>query len=219
MKLIGINGRKQSGKDTLFKILRDNNPQVNFLRTSFADKLKLSGMAALGYKFSEDEIDEAVRQADILKDRCHIAVLDSNGHVFKRISGREWWQYYGTEAHRDLFGYDFWVDQVFPTQHGLWSSLSDDKWLEQLFPGVDVVVETTARFENEAQRILDLGGEIWHIDADVRLGPLPPEAHVSEHGLPPEYVTLTIPNNGSLEQFTHGVKAAWALSTGGVTRC
>lgn len=219
MKLIGLNGRKLSGKDEAFKILRDNNPGVNFLRTSFADKIKLSGMRALGYTYFEDEIDKAVAMADHIKENCTVAVIDArNHHIKQEISGREWWQFYGTESHRDIFGFDFWVDQVFPNPQG-----HTKEYVEYLmkykFLDVDVVVETTVRFENEARRILDLGGEIWRIDADKRLGPLPPEAHVSEHGLPADLVTLTIPNNSSLEQFQHGVKTAWALSTGGVTRC
>lgn len=219
MKLIGLNGRKLSGKDEAFKILRDNNPQLTFLRTAFADKLKLSGMRSLGYKYTENEIDEAVTMADYIKENCSVVVQrDDNGRAVAKVTGREWWQFYGTEGHRDVFGFDFWVDQVFPLPPNDDHDEAERPWLASLYPEADVIVETTARFPNEARRILDLGGEIWHIDADNRLGPLPPEAHVSEHGLPPEYVTLTIPNNGTLEQFGHGVRAAWALSTGGVTR-
>lgn len=217
MKLIALNGRKLSGKDTAFKILRDANPNLTFLRTSFADKLKLSGVRALGYTFDTGEMLSAVAAADYIKDNCSVVVQrDDTGRAVAKVTGREFWQYYGTEAHRDVFGLDFWLDQVFSLPEGdRWDDTMDE-WLSSLYPNVDVVVETSCRFPNEAQRILDLGGEIWEINADERLGPR--DAHDSDKALPREYITLTIPNNGTLEQFTHGLQAAWALSTGGVTR-
>lgn len=216
MKLIGLNGRKLSGKDEAFKILRDNNPQLRFVRTSFADKMKLSGMRSLGYDFGVDgDMGACVAAADYIKDHASVTVEYDSGTEHK-ISGREFWQFYGTEGHRDVLGYDIWLDQVLPLPEGNRWADTMDEWLPHLFPDTDVVVETSARFENEARRVLDLGGEVWHIDADKRLGEL--DEHVSDARLPPEYITLTIPNNGTLEQFQHGVKAAWALSTGGVVR-
>lgn len=212
MKLIGLNGRKWSGKDAAFLILEQIIRQAGgkAQRICFADKMKYSGMCALGFD-PANSVADMVAMADDLKENGFVTTSwkDHDVMVKRTVPGRVFWQLYGTEAHRDVFGEEFWVDALLP--HPFDGDRELVK-LDTLFPDADVLIETTTRFQNEADRILDLGGEVWHIDADKRLGPLSPDAHVSERGLPPEYVTLTVPNNGTAEQFEIALAAAWSLS-------
>lgn len=210
MILIGLNGRKWSGKDTAYKIIEQAVNQSGFTaqRICFADKMKYSGMRALG--FDPASVKEAVELADVIKEHGFITTAWKIENVkhHKTVSGREFWQRYGTEAHREVFGDDFWVDVLLPKAVG--TVITGDvlperavvtNALHEKFPGVNVLIETTTRFPNEAKRILDLGGRVWRINADDRLGPLPRDAHVSEHGLPDELVTDDVDNNGTEDEF------------------
>lgn len=218
MQLIALNGRAHSGKDTAYTMIdalvREQGGVAE--RICFADKLKLSGMRALG--FDPESTAEAVATADVLKEHGYVTTTwkdEHNNLVKKSVSGREFWQLYGTEAHRDVFGKDFWVDALLPLPPATLLGEPEHNmgyFLSARYPGVDVLVETTTRFPNEAERVLNLGGQVWRIDANVRLGPLPESAHESERGLPPEYITLTVPNNHSLESFEIALRAAWRLA-------
>jgi hypothetical protein len=202
MNLIGINGRMHSGKDTAVQYIKQAaGPQCRVQREGFADRMKLSGVRALG--FDPPSIEAALEIANAIKEQGTIEIQwDGHGQV---ITGREFWQRYGTEAHREVFGDPFWVDVLLPINGTINHTFA--KW-----PDADVLVITDVRFPNEAERILDLGGHVWKIDADTRLGPLPPGSHVSEHGLPDEHLTAIIPNNGTLEQFEAAVISTWRLS-------
>lgn len=195
MKIIGINGRLHSGKDTAFELIEKYALGVA-KREGFADRMKLSGVRALG--FDPASIEEALVIANDLKENSSVAIVDGAvGKITSQISGREFWQFYGTESHRNVFGVDFWVDALLPSPKNEVECLG---W-EVGYPNTSVVVITDVRFPNEAQRILDLDGEVWHLDADERLGPLPSDAHVSEHGLPFDLVTMVVDNNGTVEDF------------------
>jgi hypothetical protein len=96
------------------------------------------------------------------------------------ISGRQYLQYYGTEAHRDVFGDDFWVEQVLDT------------------PVTDgtILVVTDMRFPNEIAGVLDRGGiavKIRREEADSK-----PILHPSEQTLPDDQFDYFLDNNGSL---------------------
>lgn len=224
MILIGLNGRAHSGKDTAYKIIEQavNLAGLSAQRICFADKMKFSGMRALG--FNPESVEEAVQLADVLKEHGFVTTswkIENITH-HKTVSGREWWQRYGTEAHREVFGDEFWVDVLLPKadrgvllNQGVFPEDDmrvplNDANLKKRFPGVSVLVETTTRFPNEAERILDLAGTVWRIDADERLGALPPNAHISEYGLPDELVTHVIDNNGTEDQFRSNVLDALA---------
>lgn len=213
MKLIGLNGRMRSGKDTAVEFIRSEanaffaaserrTPVVQ--RTGFADKLKLSAALALGFR--PDSVEEAVDICNSIKEYGRVRTYHEPGPTLMDISGRLFLQLYGTESHRDVFGDNFWVDALLPLRI---SKVTERvRPVDDLFPDVDVLVVTDCRFENEAQRILDLGGEVWRIDAEQRLGPLPEGSHPSEHGLPDSLVTRTVRNNGSLEDFQRAVSFA-----------
>lgn len=93
--LIGINGFKGAGKDTVGQILVD---EWGFTRKSFAAKLKES-VAAL--------FDITIEDVDRYKDLNADVVL-----LGKPMSFRVFLQRYGTEAHRNVFGDKFWINHV-----------------------------------------------------------------------------------------------------------
>ncbi len=176
MNLIGITGLKTSGKDTTFEAIRGLSGG-NAARRAFADNLKRIGALAVGLDF--DDMDE-------FKE---VGLLDIDLDGVTEITGRQYLQNLGVGA-REVFGTNFWVDQVLPVdprKRGvIWSSdvLGPPKW----------GVVTDVRFPNEAERVLDLGGEVWEV---VRPG-LESDGHASEIPLPRELVTRTIENNSTI---------------------
>ena len=63
------------------------------------------------------------------------------------------------------------------------------------YPDVDVLCVTDVRYPNEADRVHQLGGEVWQI---VRPG-LESDGHSSEIPLPAEKVDLSIFNGFEIE--------------------
>lgn len=205
MRLIGLHGRKRSGKDTAYQIIKDEyDGLLNVERVGFADKLKLSACRALGF---DGTLEECLALCDRLKeDGGKIFTYYDNDQAIPEgfdITGREFLQRYGTEAHRDVFGDSFWIDAVLPDTGLTESALMTA--MQARYPDVDVLCVTDVRFQNEAQRILDLGGEIWWIDASYRLGGNQ-DLHPSERPLDPQFITDHIPNNGTVEEFEQKVR-------------
>lgn len=130
--LIGVNGTKGSGKDTIGKYLVEN---YGFQRLSFAQKLKES--AAVLFNIEPTEWEE-------LKDNELARIeLWVNNRQHRTISARYFLQLYGTESHRNIFGDDFWVDALFR---------NFDAW-----DGNNYVI-TDARFNNELKAIKERNG-------------------------------------------------------------
>lgn len=197
-KLIGINGFKGSGKDTVYGFLAGAQQDKNVARVAFADRLKLMAVSALGVNLGDDEFQLTV--ADQLKAD---GVLDVSWgaleHHGTHITGRQYLQFFGAEARR-LFGDTFWINQVLPEPGPGWQ-LSGPELLEIAYPDVDVLVVTDVRYENEARRVKALGGEVWEV---VRSG-LESDGHSSEVPLPRDVVDLTIHNNGSFDDLRERV--------------
>lgn len=208
-RLIALNGRLHSGKDTAVSFIQAAAGPATVQRIAFADKLKASAANALGYRG-----DDYVAFCNWLKEEAKIHVSAESGWS-KTLTGREFLQWYGTEAHRQVFDDQFWVDALLPKprhdvpEYDAEGTPREQVQLRHRFPDADVLVVTDCRFPNEAKRVLDLGGEVWYINAEERLGPLPENAHVSEHPLPPEYITVTVDNNGTLEEFKGQIGCAW----------
>lgn len=212
MRLIGLNGRRESGKDTAFaaiKTFAEENDQTA-KRAAFADGLKLSGMRSLGFKGLTDQ--QMLELADLIKETGRIRIsweepsrFTDEVHRFEQeIYGRHMWQEYGTAGHRSenlghSFGENFWIDNLLPL-----------KGWEKTFtnihgPAPEYCVVTDVRFPNEAQRILDLGGEVIEIAADIRIKK-GRDNHPSEQPLPSNLITAVIDNNGSLDDLARNVR-------------
>ena len=188
--IIGLTGPARSGKNTVAEIITQEwSGPVR--EVAFADLIKLSAAKALGIKFSPDAVGtRAVRVwADVFKVHATIQIVDNRtGEVDHEISGRDFLQRYGTEAHRNLFDADFWVNYA------------------RLYePGDGLVVVTDVRFDNEAHRIKTMEGSIWKVSrADVG----PANAHASERPIDASLIDVEIPNNGSYSDLRSWVSHA-----------
>lgn len=146
--LIGINGKLGSGKNTFahrmtFYTGQYGLPDVE--EKAFADPLKNSACAVLG--ITREQMEQLKREDDILLEWTTEEYSEPL-MLAEPINMRTLLQRYGTEAHRDIFGDDFWVKATLP------DSLVDDGRL---------IVVTDCRFDNEAERIRAMGGLIFEI--------------------------------------------------------
>jgi hypothetical protein len=140
--IVGLTGLKGSGKDTIAAHLIKS---YGFERRAFADKLKESAAALL--KLEPQHFEVLKNSPDIL---LAIGSFKQNG-MFETIvsqSTREFLQRYGTESHRDIFGQDFWIDQLLP--------------MDGFYADRNIVV-TDVRFVNEADRIHALKGYVVRV--------------------------------------------------------
>lgn len=200
IKLVGLHGKARSGKDTVYKLLNDQL-DMPLARDAFADRLKLS---AIRNFFPDVELEEAYRICEGLKDGGELSLF-TGADGLTTVSGREFLQHYGTEAHREVFADDFWVSAVLPDlDDKLTFGRTDDKpW--------SLLVVTDVRFPNEAQAIHDAGGVVWHI-VRPELEQGEQDTHASEIPLDPQYLDLRIDNDGSLEDLADKVLQAWKFS-------
>jgi cytidylate kinase len=109
-------------------------------------------------------------------------MVDSHGWEYVKAQhneARRLLQVFGTEIGREMFGKNFWVDQAF-------------KQVTQ-----DAIVFTDVRFPNEAQAIVDKGGQVWRVQ---REGHKPVNAHVSETAMDNWRFDDLILNTGSLDE-------------------
>ena len=172
---IALHGKMESGKnytaDAISELVNElTGGKVPVAQYAFATKLKVSGMKSLGFDGPDEDL---VQMANEIKERGTVQVKLAN-KVVKKITGREFWQFTGTEGGREIHGKDVWVNlamaQVVPT---------------------GVAVFTDCRFPNEATstRATD-GGVVWHV-----VGPEDDTGdHPSEQVLPPELIDFTIDN-------------------------
>lgn len=195
--IIGLTGVARSGKNTVASFINNNFSESYYCyEHSFAGKLKQSAIAALiGSVVSEED---AILACDLLKEDSEIIIkmpMDIGGSSpmvnWQKLTGRQYLQWYGTEAHRHIFGEDFWTDIVL-------DEISNRKdgsvWEENL----DVI--TDVRFPDEAKSIQYMYGKIVRVN---RPGLGQNDAHVSEQGIPDELVDFEIWNDGSLDQLKY----------------
>lgn len=175
--LIGVNGFKGSGKDTIGDYLVS---QHDFKRDAFADRLKLAVGVLLGMTL--EEIEQA-------KNNSNTKVTVSLGHVSIEIPFRLFLKRFGTEAGRNIYGYDHWLNLVLPDP-------KSDNYLPGIFNYNRRMVITDARFVNEAKRIKDLNGYIINVSRPGYEG----DEHISEHPLDLELIDFFVRNDGSIEE-------------------
>lgn len=192
--IIGVNGLKGAGKDTVGAYLVERH---GFVRLSFAELLKVS--AAALFNITPTEWDEYKNRDDVT---IELHVGKGRGSSIIRLTAREFLQRYGTESHRDVFGQDFWVDAL----------LNE---LERTDPGRvlrgvrkrerDYVI-TDARFENELMAIIQLNGFTFQVVRDVEDG----DTHASEVVPDDELITYVVENYGTIEELHEEIDAILA---------
>jgi len=177
-KIIGVTGRAGAGKDTVHKILDEQFADYPLNRLAFADLLKDSAMASLGLKYQSAN---AFKQSGSIRIKI--------GDTKFEMSGREYLQRYGAEAHREIFGKDFWIDAAF----------------ERLQKGVTIV--TDVRFDNEAAAIHEFGGMVWKIERSGN--EITESQHSSEQGVSDALIDQFLINDGTINDLRTQVLWAW----------
>ena len=104
-----------------------------------------------------------------------------------KMNMREFLQRYGTEAHREIFGTDFWVDHALPLNLNHRDRL---------------LVVTDMRFPNEIDRVKALGGVCVKVVRDVETGH---SNHPSEQNLD-HTVDYFLDNTGTIVDLTNNVE-------------
>lgn len=160
-KIIGLTGYARSGKDTIANILVEEH---GYIRIGFADAIR----------------DFLLKLNPILMD----------GHRLGEYVGLYGWEVAKAQdevrrllqetgmAARQIFGEDFWVEQV----------------LQKIGP-TDNVVIPDVRFKNEAHIITLLSGQLWRVN---RPGVKPVNSHISESDLDDYAVAHVIDNSKSV---------------------
>lgn len=187
--LIGLTGKAGSGKDTTYETIHALFNEVRpVIRLAFADLLKRSAVAAFA------DFPDWVATASDIKDNGTIKV-EVEGKTICEISGREFLQRYGTEAHRHVFGEDFWIDAILPPLE----PLDFGPFLQSS----EIYVVTDVRYDNEAARIREYGGVIWLVE---RPGDDIDESnHPSELGIDEDLIDYLLPNDGSLDDLKNNI--------------
>jgi dephospho-CoA kinase len=181
--IIGICGAKRSGKNTFAELIERELEQYTTTQASWADLVKQSAYYALGISKDKDYSGFHNVWADGFKQDHKINIVNSIGETIHTVTGREFLQLYGTEAHRDLFSENFWVDAL---------------WDKNDFSKFDFVFITDCRFDNEAESVKERGGII--VKVKNQQAESFSDTHDSESGISDSLVDIVIQNNGSLEE-------------------
>jgi len=215
--IIGLHGKKQSGKDFVFQTIAKMYPETDWQRQAFADKVKIMQMVALGLEGTDEEL---LAWANRAKDENFMVVLaDTDGYPLFSVTYRRHMQLGATEGVQKHLGQLVWVDALLPAPGSqcefcdhdpgghvrVGPKIGSPEYVKVVTRGFrdfprhfledQHVVITDVRFSHEAQRINDLGGEVWRI-----VGPAADEdAHSSEAELPDEMISETIDNTERLD--------------------
>lgn len=185
-RVIGITGKKGAGKDTAGAYLVD---RYGYERVSFAGPLKESAAALLGVRTNrlENLKNDPNARVEFLYTYDSPGVPQAT-ELISRLTVREFLQRYGTEAHREVFGQDFWVEAI--------QTEIDERYGERF-------VVTDVRFENEAEMILGYdSGVVLRV---TRPGSDEDDVHASEAKLPDDLVTATIVNAETIPEFQQSI--------------
>ena len=190
MRIIGLTGPARTGKDTAAHAIRTLYAGRGEVKIEgFAWRLKLSAYRL----FKPDATrEEALAWADEIKTTGRVsAFVGPSADDDIHITGRQYLQRYGTEAHRDVFSKDFWLDAVIPVQPI--SDVVDDLICTR--DDCAALVIPDVRFTNEAERIAEVGGEVWRLS---RPGTAAVDAHASEVPIPADLVNHELVNDGTI---------------------
>ncbi len=170
--------------------------EYGFKRVAFADKLR-EVLYALNPKIGSVSFGQGTRtehhtvQTFIDKFGWDGYKENDGYHNELAMEVRRLLQRLGTEAGRQT----------------LWDTI----WIDAALTGIesDKIVVTDGRFYNEFDAVRARGGEIWRIDRD---GVGPANDHASEiEAISYPHFSVTIKNNGTLEEFQDAVKAVYQM--------
>ena len=189
--LIGLKGYKNTGKDTVADYLVHRH---DFTKIAFATKLK-QAVAAL-FDIPLESVDLYKQNHGNTIDLVEVGLNIQKPEPLELpaeyiFTWHEFLQRFGTEMGREVFGEDFWVDQLIndlPIRKEWKTALSYNLVVDGNY------VISDCRFENEAKRIRQLGGYVVEI---IRPG-FEPDGNSSEEPLPANLIDKQILNNDDL---------------------
>lgn len=188
--LIGLTGRAGCGKNTAANLLIDT-AGVDALALAFADPMRYmlqELLFAAGYHNPSTLLDER---------RLKETALEPFG-----CSPRRLMQTLGTEWGRQMIKPTLWVDLM-------------RQRLERERTAFELIVITDVRFDDEAQLIHTLGGEVWQIERATDAV----AAHTSEAGINPLLVTRSIDNTGTPDAMRDQLHYALAAHRAATEAC
>jgi len=176
MILLGLSGKKQSGKDTCANLIQQLvSHTFNFYRLGFADALYREVAIMLlkneGYHPTDSLISEKIRLIHLDKPRYR-GLLQWYGTEYRRTSNERYW-------------IDKWLERTL--------SISDNHKNKPLF-----LVCTDVRFPNEYDCIEKCGGLVYRVNRTSSLPNV--DEHLSETALDGHHFDYTIQNDFSLEE-------------------
>ena len=177
MKVIALTGSAGSGKDTVANILQLTN--TNVFRHSFAKPLK--EIAAKTFNLDPFYFDSDNPEREKIHPRWN-------------KSPRQLLQILGTDCLRELVDKDIWIKHAQDIYH-----------LElHKYPKKSMFIITDCRFNNEAEWIKSIGGEIWEVKRNINL--IEPtrqhnSKHASETSVDKKYITHTLENDNNDDDF------------------
>ena len=210
MNLIGISGKKLSGKDTVGNIIKMEFPKYNWQIKKFAYKVKEVASLLTGIPvedFEDQEIKggvlgeewsywycngkkfftekEAKEESDVLYS---MEGWDAPVEC-KQLNVRQLLQEIGTEAIRDNIHPNAWVNALFSDykpinncqQHADGLFYTDECGENEVPPVYPNWIITDVRFPNEAKAIKDRGGILIRVNRSGYISDLPKNSTPLEH--------------------------------------
>lgn len=206
MQVIGLAGRKRSGKDTVALMLEE---EYDFLRLALADPLRECLSTFLGVSEPTDKeslVSFCVSQEDLM-EMAHLLRLDSSVFIERFREQMSGWgeQNCYTLPYRKLI-------QTVGTD--ICRALDEQVWIKRTmyeiamnkkYGGWNKFVVSDIRFDNEAKFIHNLLGSVWCVTSTRGED----DTHSSEKGVDEKYISSIITNNGTLEELREGVKRVY----------
>lgn len=193
--LIGLAGASGAGKDTtanfIEEFVKKSFPALSVSCQGFAYKMKWAFARQYHPNIS---MNDAIEWVNKYKNSrfAHISFpIDcdtSPRYEENNIKFRDAIAQFGTEMGREVFGENFWLDLLLPS-----NEIPGYDWKFN-FQNADICLIIDQRFENEFDRIRYLGGYCWKIRRTDAEKVVINKDHASEAGLP-DYMYDVIINN------------------------
>lgn len=184
--ILGLAGQKRVGKDTFADYLVEN---YGFVKLAFAEPIKR--IACTIFNLDYDKLDDMDKEA----------IMPEYG-----ISLRQFYQKFGTELMRnDLYNHLPALEEKVP-KHYIWIHNLLQRIETHREKGQNKFVISDVRFKDEADAILDFGGQLVTI---VRNGFGGTDGHSSEtsiNSFTPDMITCEVQNHGDIEYYNATIK-------------
>ena len=236
--LIGIHGVKRAGKDTSAHFIKEwagaSEPAFTTFKRGFADKAKWAYARQFYPKIT---MAAAIKWVDTFKESTAQIFFpdpslasDDSEWEYNPVPFRLGMAQFATDGARDIYGDDFWADQLLPL--GMMEHDPYPNWVTEFEihdpegpRPADICLITDLRFENEVTRIHEVGGKCLKIKRREAEEAVIEEArrqgrevHRSELGLPDELFDYVINNDDNdmdkAKQRTIAIMEFWVNKKG-----